>query len=111
MAISDASQITIANNSYAGYGNTTYDLSCGGTCTKPVIPFENNLHIGYTAPASIGGQKPAVFYYSMTYTTPFVANDHNIDFNMRTLPAGGVGTDPAIADEPTDAQVAADGPR
>jgi hypothetical protein len=108
MAISDASQITIANNSYAGYGNTTYDISCGGTCTKPVITFQNNLHIGYTAPASIGGQKPAVFYYSMTYTTPFVANDHNIDYNMRTLPAGGVGTDPMIANEPTDKQVTTD---
>lgn len=105
--IDDNSIYTITNNSYAGYGATSYDIGCAGTCTKPVITYENNLNIGYTQPIA-GGQAPGIFYYEMSYN-PFVANDHNIFYNMRTCPAtNGVCTDPHIADEPTDAEVTAD---
>lgn len=106
MVINDSSVYTITNNSYAGYGATSYDISCSTNCTKPVITYENNLNIGYTQPTK-GGQKPGVFYYEMPYS-PFLAQDHNIFYQMRSCPAGGVCTDPIIANEPTDAQVTAD---
>jgi hypothetical protein len=106
MVINDASVYTIKNNSYAGYGATSYDISCSTNCTKPVITYENNLNIGYTQPIA-GGQKPGVFYYEMPYS-PFVAQDNNIFYQMRTCPTGGICTDPHIAVEPTDVQVTAD---
>ncbi len=108
LAINDDSQYTWTNNSYAGYGATSYDISCSGACTKPVITYENNLNIGYTASGLAGSQTPGIFYYTMTYN-PFVANDHNIFYQMRTCPTtGGVCTNPMIANEPTDAQVTSD---
>jgi hypothetical protein len=85
------------NNSFAGYGATTYDMTCGGTAN---VIFQNNLHIGYKQPVS-GGQLPGIFYYGPGCSDAvFKARDHNIYFNMRTLPTDGVGTDPHIAVEP-----------
>lgn len=102
MAVTDGGTYVLQNNSYAGYGSTTYDLACVGTCTESNIVFENNLHIGYL-PAVADAQLPGVFYWDTTQgmpANPFKAVDHNIFFNMRTLPDGGVGTDPHIANEP-----------
>jgi hypothetical protein len=106
LGISDDSTYVITNNSIAGYGATTYDILCSGTCSKPVITFQNNLSIGYTQPIA-QGQTPGFVYTELGYS-PFVANDHNVTFQMRTCPAGGVCTDPHVANEPTDAQVQAD---
>lgn len=94
----DGGTYIFRNNSYAGYGATTYDMNCAGTAN---IVFQNNLHIGYKQPVA-AGQLPGVFYYGPGCSdASFKANDHNIYYNMRTVPAGGVGTDPHIAVEPT----------
>ncbi|MBN9614232.1 MAG: hypothetical protein BGO25_05790 [Acidobacteriales bacterium 59-55] len=84
------------NNSFAGYGATTYDINCSGS--EANIVFQNNLHIGYKSPAD--GQYPGVFYYGPNCpANPFKARDHNIYYRMRTLPEGS-GDDPHIAVEP-----------
>jgi hypothetical protein len=101
LSVTDGGVYTIQNNSYAGYGSTTYDLECNGHCTEANITVENNLHLGYASPAD--GQLPGVFYWDTSQgmpANPIKAVDHNVFFNMRTLPAGGVGDDPHIAGEP-----------
>src|SRR6201999_4136700 len=52
MTMIDGGTDTFQNNSYAGYGSTTYDFECNGagTCDTASIVFENNLHIGYASP-------------------------------------------------------------
>jgi hypothetical protein len=97
--VMEGGSYTLRNNSYAGYGSTTYDISCSGTCVTPNIVFENNLHVGYKNPAD--GQYPGVFYYEPgMLANPFKSNTNNIYFQMRTVPAGGVATDPRIKGEP-----------
>ncbi len=102
-AVMDGGTYTFQNNSFAGYGETSYDIECGRnvTCTQPNITFQNNLHIGYVSPRA--GQTPGVFYMNGVPANPFVAADHNIYFNMRTCPTekGSSCADPKIAVEPT----------
>jgi hypothetical protein len=100
LAVNDEGTYVFENNSFAGYGATSYDFSCSGTCTKPVITFQNNLHVGYRDP--IGGQRPAVFYLNGLPRNPFAARDHNIYYNMRTCPSGPAERclDPKIANLP-----------
>lgn len=93
----DGGTYLFQNNSFVGYGATTYDINCAGTQAN--IVFQNNLHIGYKNPTD--GQYPGIFYFEHGCPkNPFKANDHNIYFHMRSLPAGGIGTDPHIANEP-----------
>lgn len=98
--VTDAGTYTFQNNSYAGYGSTTYDIECSGTCTKPTIIFQNNLHIGYKNPNPADGQFPGVFYTTGLPANPFLKMDHNIFYNMRTLPEGQNGADPHVLNEP-----------
>lgn len=85
-AVNDDGTYIFRNNSFAGYGAVSYDISCSGTCTKPNITFQNNLHVGYKDP--VGNQLPAIFYMSRLPKNPFIARDHNIYYNMRTCPSG-----------------------
>ncbi len=88
-AVQDGGTYRLLNNSYVGYGTTTYDMSCGAgaRCSTANVVFENNLHIGYKDPAS--GQLPAVFYADENMPkNPFRVRDHNIYFRMRTCPSG-----------------------
>lgn len=85
-SINDGSTYILRNNSFAGYGAVTYDISCSGTCTKANIVFQNNLHIGYNDP--VGGKLPAIFYTDGLPRDPFIAKDHNIYYRMRSCPFG-----------------------
>ena len=98
--VSDAGTYVFQNNSFAGYGATSYDISCRGSCTKANITFQNNLHIGYKDP--VGGERAAVFYSEGLPRNPFVARDHNIYYNMRSCPSGAAEhcVDPKIANLP-----------
>lgn len=105
LLVMDGGSYVIRNNSYAGYGSTTYDIECATfpakSCTEANIVFENNLHVGYKNTGD--GKLPGVFYTDQTQgmpANPFAKIDHNIFFNMRTCPSGGVCTDPHIAGEP-----------
>jgi hypothetical protein len=98
--VSDAGTYIFQNNSFAGYGSTSYDISCRGSCTKANITFQNNLHVGYKDP--VGGERPAVFYSESLPGNPFVARDHNIYYNMRSCPSGTAEhcVDPRIVNLP-----------
>ena len=103
MSIIPQGTYTIINNSFVGYGTTTYDLSCnqGATCNTSNIIFDNNLHIGYASP--IDGKLPGIFYYGAGLpANPFKEASNNIYFNMRSLPTqpNSVGTDPHVLSEP-----------
>jgi len=99
-AVNDNGTYVFENNSFAGYGATSYDIVCSGVCTKGVITFRNNLHVGYRDPKS--GERPGVFYLSGLSGNPFAVRDHNIYYNMRTCPSGATERclDPKIADLP-----------
>ena len=88
------------NNTYLGYGTTSYDITCSGTCTRPNIIFQNNLHVGYKNPRD--GQSPAIFYSTGLSRNPFQARDHNLYFRMRSCPSGPQErcVDPQLADLP-----------
>lgn len=100
LAVNDDGNYVLRNNSFAGYGATTYDILCSGHCSKANITFQNNLHIGYKDP--VGGELPAVFYMSNLPRNPFVARDHNIYYRMRSCPSGGTErcVNPKIANMP-----------
>jgi hypothetical protein len=98
--VNDAGTYIFQNNSFAGYGATSYDISCRGSCTKANITFQNNLQVGYKDP--VGGERAAVFYTEGLPRNPFVARDHNIYYNMRSCPSGAAEhcVDPKIANLP-----------
>ena len=86
-AVVDGGSYVFQNNSYVGYGTTSYDFSCGVEhCGQSNIVFENNLHIGYKSPKD--GQLPAIFYPQNLPKNPFQARDHNIYYRMRSCPSG-----------------------
>ncbi len=100
LMVNDDGTYVFQNNSFAGYGATSYDISCSGHCTKANITFQNNLHVGYKDP--VGGKLPAVFYTADVPRNPFAARDHNIYYNMRSCPSGWTEhcVDPKIANMP-----------
>ena len=83
--INDEGTYVLRNNSFAGYGDLSYDIQCSGTCTKPVVTFENNLHIGYKDP--VDGRLPAIIYGEGLPRNLYVARGHNIYYNMRACPS------------------------
>ncbi len=92
---------TFQNNTYLGYGATSYDISCSGSCPRPNIIFQNNINVGYKNPR--GGQPPAVFFTTGLSKNPFQARDHNLYFHMRSCPSGPQERclDPQLAYLPT----------
>ena len=85
-AITDGGSYILQNNSFAGYGTTSYDISCRGSCSKANVVYQNNLNIGFKDPRT--GELPAIFYTSEIKGNPFAAQDHNVYFNMRKCPIG-----------------------
>lgn len=99
MAVMDGGSYVLQNNSFAGYGTTSYDILCApkAPCTKSNIVYQNNLNIGYKNPAD--GRPPAIFYTQELAKNPFAARDHNIYYEMRSCPSGNNErcVDPRIA--------------
>ncbi len=87
-SVMDGGSYVFQNNSYVGYGATTYDFACDvhSHCTTPNVVFANNLHIGYKDTAN--GEYPAVFYPQNLPKNPFAARGHDVYFRMRSCPAG-----------------------
>jgi hypothetical protein len=102
LSVDDNGTYIFQNNSFAGYGATSYDIECGGHCSKANIIFQNNLHIGYKDPVA-GGELPAIFYTTGLPRNPFIEKDHNIYYNMRSCPFGFTEhcTNPKIAYMPS----------
>lgn len=75
------------NNSFAGYGASSYDITCSGNCTQASIVYQNNLNIGYPSPTT--GDLPGVFYTAdVPWTRLFFGRSHNIYYRMRSCPPG-----------------------
>ncbi|WP_348267230.1 choice-of-anchor Q domain-containing protein [Edaphobacter sp. DSM 109919] len=98
--ITDSGTYLFQNNSFAGYGTTSYDISCWISCKKATVTYQNNLNIGYKNPAD--REVPAVFYFDNVPGNPFVTQDHNIYYNMRSCPSGSTQhcSDPKIVRMP-----------
>ena len=100
MAIRDGGEYILQNNTLAGYGATSYEINCSGTCSRASILFQNNLTVGFRDPRT--GDWPAIFYSSGSSSVPFQARDHNLYFHMRTCPWGWTEhcIDPKLAGGP-----------
>ena len=101
MGITDGGTYVLQNNSFVGYGSTSYDIVCSGGCSKASIVYQNNLNIGYKNPAD--GALPGIFYTQDVPRSVWTARDHNVYFNMRgSCPLGWTEhcTDPKIAKMP-----------
>jgi hypothetical protein len=83
--VTDGGNYLMQNNSFVGYGTTSYDIACSGSCSTANIVYQNNLNIGLKNPAD--GSLPGVFYFSEVPRGVF-KSDHNIYYNMRTCPSG-----------------------
>ncbi len=97
------------NNTFVGYagdamfesGNCTDSFMYAPTndCNTPDIVFQNNLMVGYSNPNYYQGQLPPTGTDGDNIKR-FKTLNHNIYYNMRTLPADGVGTNPFLAEMP-----------
>jgi hypothetical protein len=80
-SVTDGGTYIFQHNSFAGYGGSSYDVTCDGGCSSAKIIYQNNLMIGYKDPAS--EKLPAIFYLTDVPSGAFEARDHNVYFNMR----------------------------
>ena len=105
---------TFQNNTYVGYGNTSYDMACESgfeTCPNAKSTFQNNINIGIVNSVYQPGLKPGLFYTgsaSMPANSGWAVRDHNLYFNFRNgtgcpapLNAGELCTDANFVDEPS----------
>ncbi len=101
------------NNSYAGYGNTSYDMTCESgfeTCPDAKSTYQNNINIGIVNSVYQPGLQPGLFYTesaSMPANGGWAVRDHNLYFNFRNgtgcpapLNAGELCADAKFVDEP-----------
>jgi hypothetical protein len=84
--ITDGGHYVLQNNSFAGYGSTSYGVECSGSCGTAKVLFQNNLNVGYND--STTGQPAAIYYAQEVPRSVTIAKDHNIYFNMRSCPSG-----------------------
>jgi hypothetical protein len=98
--ITDGGSYILQNNSFLGYGSTSYDIHCGGTCSTANVVYQNNLNIGVSSP--MDGKLPGVFYTTDVPREALRSFDHNIYYNMRSCPSGQGErcVDPKIANLP-----------
>ena len=99
------------NNTYVGYGATSYDLMCTGgwdSCPNTKSVFQNNVNIGITNlnPALPDHRAPGLFYTqaAMPANQGWAVRDHNLYYGFRngcpTLNTGEICADVKFIDEP-----------
>ena len=98
------------NNTYVGYGSTSYDIGCTGgwdTCTTTKSVYENNINIGITKTDYNSGQAPGLFYDEevMPPNGGWAVRDHNLYYGFRNggcpaLLEGEICADANFVDEP-----------
>ncbi|MEP6754871.1 MAG: Ig-like domain repeat protein, partial [Chthonomonadales bacterium] len=99
------------NNTYVGYGATSYDLMCTGgwdSCPNTKSVFQNNINIGITNmnPALPDHRAPGLFYTqgTMPANQGWAVRDHNLYFGFRNgcpaLNAGEICADAKFIGEP-----------
>ena len=98
------------NNTYVGYGATSYDMMCTGgwdSCATTKSIFENNVNIGITNTNYNLGQAPGLFYDEevMPPNSGWAIRDHNLYYGFRnggcpTLLEGEICANAKFVDEP-----------
>jgi hypothetical protein len=98
------------NNTYVGYGATSYDMMCSGgwdACPATKSVFENNVNLGITNTNYNIGEGPGLFYDEqvMPPNSGWAVRDHNLYYGFRnggcpSLLAGEICADPKFVDEP-----------
>lgn len=100
------------NNTYVGYGATSYDLECSSSwdgCAGTHSVFQNNINIGITNTNYNGGTSPGLFYdeqSSMPANGGWAVRDHNLYYGFRhnapcdALNAGEICADAKFINEP-----------
>jgi hypothetical protein len=83
LLLAPTSQYTFQNNTFVGYGSTSYDLECGSAdCTGASFTYQNNVNVGYPSPSD--QQLPGLFYMGTGIPANlWAARDHNIFYNFR----------------------------
>ncbi len=78
------------NNTYVGYGATSYDIGCSGwdTCLDTKSVFQNNINIGLKSPLSNGGASPGLFYHlaPLPPNGGWAIRDHNLYYGFKNGP-------------------------
>lgn len=85
IGVTNGGNYYLQNNSFLGYGTTSYDIACSGGCSTANVVYQNNINIGVKNPAD--GQLPGLFYFNEVPNGVFKA-DHNIYYRMRSCPSG-----------------------
>lgn len=98
------------NNTYVGYGATSYDMMCTGgwdNCSTTKSVFENNINIGITNTKYNLGVAPGLFYNQeiMPPNSGWAVRDHNLYYGFRNggcppLLTGEICADAAFVGEP-----------
>jgi hypothetical protein len=102
---------TFQNNTYVGYGATSFDMMCSGSwdsCPNTKSVFENNINIGLTRTGYDANQAPGLFYAEMALpaNNGWAIRDHNLYYGFRgtgcpTLLAGDICANAKFVDEPS----------
>ena len=98
------------NNTYVGYGATSYDIMCSGGwdgCPNAKTVFQNNINIGLTDKNYNSGQAPGLFYTTgtMPANQGWAVRDHNLYYGFRNgncppLNDGEICADAKFVNEP-----------
>jgi hypothetical protein len=99
------------NNTYVGYGATSYDLMCVGDwdgCPNTKSVFQNNINIGLTNMGFSDHQSPGLFYTqgTMPANQGWAVRDHNLYYGFRNgncppLNDGEICADAKFVGEPS----------
>lgn len=98
------------NNTYVGYGSTSYDMMCTGgwdSCPNTNSIFENNINVGIIHTGYDDDQAPGLFYTEQLLPANggWAIRDHNLFYGFRhgcpTLNAGEICADPKFVAEPS----------
>ena len=99
------------NNTYVGYGSTSYDMMCTGDwdgCTNTRSVFQNNVNIGLSMQGYDANQAPGLFYNDQASMPPnegWAVRDHNLYYGFRNgncppLTTGEICADAKFVGEP-----------
>jgi hypothetical protein len=92
------------NNTYVGYGSTSYDMMCSGgwdSCPDTNSVFENNINMGINREGYNQGSGPGLFYtdFIMPPNNGWAIRDHNLYYGFKNGPCfGGLLTGEICAD-------------
>ena len=94
------STVLFAHNTVIGYSATMFDVACQApdACGSAHFVFRNNIVLGFLNRKYPTGEVPGIFYYSDHSVK--VAFDHDLFFNLRSMPCPSFGHSDLICASP-----------